>query len=94
LLNCCNILLTNKEQLNSYIYKLYFKFYIKRNNFIISNILYNKIKKFFFVNLIKYNSNTITIAQYFIEQIIVNIVVVVAIRVVFFFVFTCYTIVL
>ncbi len=53
--------------------------YIKKNDFIISSILCNKIKKFCFVNLIKYNSDATTIVRYFIEQIIVNIVVVVAI---------------
>jgi hypothetical protein len=62
--------------------------YIKRDNLIILDILYNKIKKFFIVNLIKYNSNTITIAQYFIKQIIINIVVAVAIRVVLIFAFS------
>ena len=41
--------------------------YIKRDNLIILSILYNEIKRFFFVNLIKYDNNTITIAQYFIE---------------------------
>jgi hypothetical protein len=55
--------------------------YVKRDNLIISSILYNEIKKIFIVNLIKYNNDTTTIAQYFIEQIIVNIIVVVAIRV-------------
>jgi len=55
--------------------------YVKRDNLIIFSILYNEIKKFFIVNLIKYNNNTTTIAQYFIEQTIVNIIVVVAIRV-------------
>ncbi len=39
------------------------------------------MKKFFFVNLIKYDSDATTIARYFIEQVIVDIVVVVAIRV-------------
>jgi len=55
--------------------------YVKRDNLIISSILYNEIKKIFIVNLIKYNNDTTMIAQYFIEQIIVNIIVVVAIRV-------------
>ncbi len=55
--------------------------YVKRSDFIISNILCNEMKEFFFVNLIKYDSDTTTIARYFIEQIIVNIVVVFAIRV-------------
>jgi hypothetical protein len=53
--------------------------YIKRNNFIIFDILYNKIKKSFIIILIKYISNIITIAQYFINQNIINIVVVIAI---------------
>jgi len=39
------------------------------------------MKKSFFVNLTKYDSDATTIARYFIEQVIVNIVVVVAIRV-------------
>ncbi len=62
--------------------------YIKRDNLIILDILYNKIKKSSIVNLIKYNSNTTTIAQYSIKQIIINIVVVVAIRVVLIFAFS------
>ncbi len=59
--------------------------YIKRSDLIIFNILCNKIKKSFIINLIKYNSNITTIAQYFIEQIIINIVVVIAIRVALLF---------
>jgi hypothetical protein len=55
--------------------------YVKRDNPIIFSILCDEIKKFFFVNLIKYNSDTTKIARYFIERIIVNIVVVVAIYV-------------
>jgi len=59
--------------------------YVKRNDLIISSILCNEMKNFFFVNLIKYDNDATTIAQYFIEQVIVNIVVVVAIRVALFF---------
>jgi len=55
--------------------------YVKRSDLIISNILCNEIKRFFFVNLIKYDNDATMIARYFIEQIIVNIIVVVAIRV-------------
>jgi len=55
--------------------------YVKRNDLIIPSILCDEMKRFFFVNLIKYDNNATTIARYFIEQIIVNIVVVVAIRV-------------
>jgi len=47
--------------------------------------LCNKIKRFFIKNLIKYDNNATTIAQYFIKQIIINIVVVVAIRVTLLF---------
>ncbi len=64
---------------------MFLNIYIKRNNLIISSILYNKIKKIFIVNLIKYNNNATTIARYFIEKVIVNIVVNVAIRVALFF---------
>ncbi len=59
--------------------------YIKRGNPIIFNILCNEMKKSFIINLIKYNSDATTIARYFIEQIIVNIVVVVAICVALLF---------
>ncbi len=55
--------------------------YINRNDFIVSSILCNKMKNFFFINLIKYDSDATTIARYFIKQIIVNIIVVVAIYV-------------
>ncbi len=55
--------------------------YVKRNDLIIFNILCDKIKNFFFVNLIKYNYDATTIVRYFIKQVIINIVVVVAIRV-------------
>ena len=41
--------------------------YVKRDNFIISNILCNEMKRFFFVNLIKYDNDTTTIARYFIK---------------------------
>ena len=55
--------------------------YVKRNDFIISSILCDEMKKFFFVNLIKYDNDATTIARYFIKQVIVNIIVVVAIYV-------------
>jgi len=59
--------------------------YVKRDDLIILNILCNEIKNFFIINLIKYDSDATTIARYFIEQIIVNIVVVVTIRVALLF---------
>jgi len=52
---------------------MFLSIYVKRNHFIIFSILCNEIKKSFIINLIKYNNNTTTIAQYFIKQIIVNI---------------------
>ena len=55
--------------------------HVKRDDLIISSILCDEMKEFFFVNLIKYDSDATTIARYFIEQIIVNIIVVIAIRV-------------
>jgi len=61
---------------------------LKKSDLIISNILCNKIKKSFIVNLIKYNSNATTIAQYFIKQIIFNIIVVIAVRVALLFLFS------
>jgi hypothetical protein len=59
--------------------------YVKRGDLIISSILCDEMKKFFIVILIKYVNNATTIARYSIEQIIVNIVVVVAIRVALLF---------
>jgi len=44
--------------------------YVKRNNLIIFNILYNEIKRSFFVNLIKYNSDATTIAQYLLNKLL------------------------
>ncbi len=64
---------------------MFLSIYIKRDNSIIFSILYNKIKKYFIINLIKYDNNAITIAQYFIKQIIINIIVVVAIYVALLF---------
>ncbi len=55
------------------------------SDLIISSILCDKMKRFFIVILIKYVNDATTIARYFIEQIIVNIVVVVAIRVALLF---------
>jgi len=46
---------------------IFLSIYIKRSDLIILEILCNKIKRFFIVNLIKYNNNIITIAQYSIE---------------------------
>ena len=64
---------------------MFLSIYIKRDNSIIYSILYNKIKKSFIVNLIKYDNNAITIAQYFTKQILINISVVVAIYVALLF---------
>jgi len=64
---------------------MFLSIYTKRDNLIIFNILCNEIKRSFIINLIKYNSDTTTIGQYSIEQIIVNIVIVVAIRVALLF---------
>jgi len=41
--------------------------HVKRDNFIIFSILYNEIKRSFIINLIKYDSDATTIAQYFIK---------------------------
>jgi len=64
---------------------IFLNIYVKRSDFIISNILCNKIKRFFILNLIKYDNDTTIIAQYFIKQIIITIVVVVAICVALLF---------
>jgi len=53
--------------------------HVKRSDPIIPSILCGEMKGFFFVNLIKYNNDATTIARYSIEQVIVDIVVVVAI---------------
>jgi len=55
------------------------------SDLIISSTLCGEMKKFFIVILTKYASDATTIVRYFIEQIIVNIVVVVAIRVALLF---------
>jgi hypothetical protein len=59
--------------------------YVKRDNLFIFNILCNKIKRSFIINLIKYNNNATTIARYFIKQVIINIIIVVAICVALLF---------
>jgi len=38
--------------------------HIKRSDFIILDILYNEMKRSFFVNLIKYDNDATTIARY------------------------------
>jgi len=41
--------------------------HVKRGDLIISSILCGEMKRFFFVNLIKYDSDATTIARYSIE---------------------------
>ncbi len=41
--------------------------YVKRDDLIISSILCDEMKKKFFVNLIKYDSDATTITRYFIK---------------------------